>query len=141
MAGIARPPVLGGICDQLGSKRIGLDIPENHQQVSVILNHGALEPALPDMTRGVMALVVAPGMGDRKRLEDSADRLPGLGPDHEVEVIGHEAIAEEAKRVTILGLGESFEKGDAIVVIAEDITAVIATVESVIDQAVIDGAR
>ncbi len=32
------------------AERLGLDVPQDHQQMRVILNHGALEPALPDMT-------------------------------------------------------------------------------------------
>jgi hypothetical protein len=46
----ARPSILGGVSNHLGAKWVGLDVPQNHQQMHVILNHGALKPALPDMT-------------------------------------------------------------------------------------------
>jgi hypothetical protein len=141
MAGIARPSIVSGVGDHLGPEWVGFDVSEYHQQVSIVLNHGALEPALPDVARGVMSLVIAPGVGDREGLEDSADRLSGLGPDQEVKVIGHETIAEEPEGVAVPGLGEGLEEGDAVGVVAEDIPAVVATVEGVIHQAVIDGAR
>jgi hypothetical protein len=137
MAGIARPSILGRVADHPGPERVGLDVAEDHQQVGVILNHRALEPALPDMARAVMPLVMAPRVGDGEGLEDAADRLPGLGADEEVEVVGHEAIAEEPEGIAVLGLGQGLEEGDAVGVVAED----VAAVEGVIDQAVVDGAR
>ena len=141
MAGITRPSILGRVSDHLSAERIGLDVAENHEQVGVILDHGALEPTLPHMTRGLMPLVITPGVGYCKGLKDSANRLSGLGPDQEVEVIGHETIAKEPEGVAVPGLGEGLEEGDAVVVVAEDVPAVVATVEGVIHRAVIDGAR
>jgi hypothetical protein len=93
------------------------------------------------MTCGVTALVIAPGVGDREELEDAADRLPGLGSEREVKVVSAEAVPEEAKRIAVLGFGEGFEEGDAVGVIAKNVRAVIAAVEGVVDQTVIDGAR
>ena len=109
--------------------------------MSVILDHRALEPALPHMTGGVVSLVIAPGVGHGQGLKDSTDRLPALGPEQEVEVIGHQAIAEESEGVAVLGLGEGFQEGDAVAVVTEDILAVVPPVEGVIDQTVVDGAR
>ena len=56
-------------------------------------------------------------------------------------MIGHETIAEEAKRIAFLGLGEGLEEGDAVGVIAKDVGAVVAAIEGMIDETVIDGAR
>ncbi len=58
-----------------------------------------------------------------------------------MKVIGHETIAEEAKRIAFLGLGEGLEEGDAVGVIAKDVGAVVAAIEGMIDETVIDGAR
>jgi hypothetical protein len=136
-----RPPIIPGGRNQLGPEWVGLDVPQNDQQMSISLNNGALEPPLPDMTSAVMSFVVSPGMRDGKRLEDSADRLPGLRPDEQVKVIGHEAIAEQAKRIAVLGIGEGAEEGSPIGIVPKDISAVVAAVEDVIDQSVIDGSR
>ena len=88
-----------------------------------------------------MALVKAPGVGYREGLEDSADPLSELGPEQKVEVIGHEAIAEQAKRIAVLGFGKGFEEGNAVGIVTEDISTVVAAIECVIDETVIDGAR
>jgi hypothetical protein len=97
--------------------------------MSISLNNGALEPPLPDMTSAVMSFMVSPGMRDGKRLEDSADRLSGLWPD------------EQANRIAVLGFGEGAEEGSPVGIVPKDIGAVVAAVEDVIDQSVIDGSR
>ncbi len=89
----------------------------------------------------MMPLVITPGVGYREGFEDSTDRLPDFGPEQEMKVIGHETIAEEAKRIAFLGLGEGLGEGDAVGVIAKDVGAVVATIEGTIDEIVIDGAR
>jgi hypothetical protein len=58
-----------------------------------------------------------------------------------MKVIGHETIAEEAKRKAFLGLGEGLEEGDAVGVVAQDKSAVVTAIEGVIDETVVDGAR
>ena len=88
-----------------------------------------------------MALVITPGMSDCERLKDSTDRLPWVGSEQEVEVVRHQAIAEESEWISASGLGEGLEEGDAVAVIAEYVGAVVASVEGMIDEAVIDGAR
>ena len=84
-----------------------------------------------------MALVESPRVGDRQRLDDPADRLPWLGPQEQVEVVGHQAVAEEPERTALLGIGEGLEEGEVIVVIGEDGGAVVAPVVGVIDLAIV----
>ena len=55
-------------------------------------------------------------------------------------MVGHQAVAEEPEGVALLGGGEGLEEGEVVVVIGEDGGAIVAAVEGVIDQAVVDGA-
>ncbi len=80
-------------------------------------------------------------MGYREGLEDSTDRLPDFGPEQEMKVIGHETVAEEAKRIAVLGFGEGLEEGDAVSVVAIDVGAIVAAIKGVIDKSVIGRAR
>ena len=59
--------------------------------------------------------------------------MPGLRAQEEVEVIGHQAIVEEAEGIALLCVGDGPEKGDVIGVVGEDITAIVAPVEGVVD--------
>jgi hypothetical protein len=58
-----------------------------------------------------------------------------------MEVIGHEAITEQSERIALAGLGEGIKECEAIGIIGEDVSAVIAPVEGMVDQAIIDRAR
>src|SRR5262249_52908411 len=120
-------------------ERVGLDGPQDHRQASIIPDHGALEPTLPDVTRGPVEVVRPPGVGDGERLEDSADRWPDLGPEQEVEVMGPETMDEEAERSALLGLGEPLKEGDAVIIVAKDVGVETAVARS--SRAMDDGDR
>jgi hypothetical protein len=58
-----------------------------------------------------------------------------------MEVVGHQAIAEEAEGVALLGGGEGLEEGEMVVVISEDRGPVVAPIEGMIEQSFFGGAR
>ncbi len=88
-----------------------------------------------------MLLMVAPGVGDCEGLQDSTDRLAAFGPKQEVEMIGHETIAEKAKRIAVFGFGKRFEKGNAVRIVAEDIGAIVTPVEGMINECIVNRPR
>ena len=77
-------------------------------------------------------------MRHRERLEDTADRLSGLGTNKEVEVVGHEAVAEQPEGVATLGAIQGSEEGVAVGLVGENVATVISAIEGVVDQAVVD---
>jgi hypothetical protein len=87
--------MVGQFGDDPGSEWIGLDLPQDDQQLHVVLDHRTLEATLPNVSRAAMTLVVSPGVGNRKRLEEAADRLPRFGPEQKVEIVGHQALTEQ----------------------------------------------
>src|SRR4051794_25251028 len=99
------PAIIGKLGDDVGSKRVGLDISQNREQVRVILNQGTLEPSLPNVARAAMAFVVMPSVGHGKRLKNAADRFSGLWSHEKLEMIGHQAIAKKSERIALLCLG------------------------------------
>src|SRR5262249_5133779 len=86
-AGEAGPLIRGGAYDNLGSKRAGLDVPQQWTYLRLKPNRGARGRALPEVIRGMMALVAAPGMGCRQGFENSAYPLAALAPDRVPKVI------------------------------------------------------
>ena len=79
MAAVARPGRLARIGHHRGPHRVGLDVPQNDEQVVAVLDDRGSEAALPDVAAGSLSPVVPPGVSDGQGLEDAADRLPG-GP-------------------------------------------------------------
>jgi hypothetical protein len=141
MAQVTGPSVIPRVGIHSGSKGIRLDVSQDDRLVRVVLDHWALEASLPDVARTAMTLVTAPGVGDREGLQDSANRLAGFRSQQQMEVIGHEAITKQPERITLLGVGEGLQEGHAIIVVAEDVGAVIAAIEGVVNEGVVDGAR
>ncbi len=88
-----------------------------------------------------MALVISPRVGHRERLKDPTDRLPGFGPEEQVEMIGHQTITKKPKRITLLGLAQCFQKGDVIRSVFENATPVVAPVQGVENETTSDGTR
>src|SRR5438067_6773808 len=64
---IAGPAVALQILYQPGPQWVRLDVPQHGQQMVIILDHGAFEPALPDMADTAMCFVEAPSMGHGER--------------------------------------------------------------------------
>jgi hypothetical protein len=56
-------------------------------------------------------------------------------------VIRHQAVAEQAERIAFLGSRQSVEEGDSVIVVSEDVGAIVASVQGVVDQAVVDRTR
>jgi hypothetical protein len=63
---ITRPRIVLRVRHHPGAQRIGLDVAQDRPQVIVALDGRTLEPALPDMAHGAMALMVTPRLGDRQ---------------------------------------------------------------------------
>src|SRR5271157_3594553 len=54
-------PMLGSL-DQSRTQRIPLDVPQHHSEVVILLDGKGLEPALPDVSAGMVMPLVAPDM-------------------------------------------------------------------------------
>ena len=65
---------------------------------------------------------------------------PGAGLEQEVEVVAHQAIAEESEREAFVSAGEGGEEGLVIVGAVEDAVAVVAAIDGVVDEAIGGGA-
>ena len=120
MAAVARPGRLARIGHHRGPHRVGLDVPQNDEQVVAVLDDRRSEAALPDVAAGSLSPVVPPGVSDGQGLEDAADRLPGGRLEKQMKMVGHQAVAEERERVPCLGAGEIAKEHIPFAVGAED---------------------
>jgi hypothetical protein len=100
VGGEATPAVIAGGFDHPGAEGVRFDVAQDRQEMVVVLDDGALEPALPDVATAAVAAMVALGVRDEEALHQSADR--GLErADQEVDVVGHEAVAVERERPSL----------------------------------------
>ena len=120
MSAVARPGILARIGHHRGPHRVGLDVPQNDEQVVAVLDDRGSEAALPDVAAGSLSPVVPPGVSDGQGLEDAADRLPGGRLEKQMKMVGHQAVAEERERVPCLGAGEIAKEHIPFAIGAED---------------------
>ena len=87
----------------------------------VVLDGKGLESALVKVTRsaGLMVRVPTHAVRDREPLKELADFLVGLGPDHEMPMIGHHGKIENSKCNPIVGLLEHPFKGVVVTLLLE----------------------
>ena len=136
MAAVARPGILARIGHHRGPHRVGLDVPQNDEQVVAVLDDRGSEAALSDVAAGSLSPVVPPGVSDGQGLEHAADRLPGGRLEKQMKMVGHQAVAEERERVPCLGAGEIAKEHIPFAVGAEDIGSVVPAVDRVVNKVI-----
>lgn len=87
------------------------------------------------LTRGEVREEVLP-----PRDKNSSARYRG-GPNRQLKMIRHQAVAVQLERPAFFELGQGAEKRRVVVRLVKDILAIIAAVDDVVDQAVVDGAQ
>ena len=67
MAAVARPGIIAWIGHHRGPRRVGLDVPQDDEQVIAVQDDRRSTAALPDMAAGPKPAVVPSGVGDGER--------------------------------------------------------------------------
>jgi hypothetical protein len=66
-------------------------------------------------------------------LQDPADRLAGLRLQKEMEMVRHQALAEQPERIAGTGIPQRLEEGFIVAVLGENVGSVVTTTERVIN--------
>jgi len=93
----------------------------------------ALVAALPDMTARVVVPMIAAHVTRQPPVHHRAEGGRGLGLQHEVEVIRHDAEAKQRNGELLLGDREQLTEGTVVGVIVEDGRPSVASVQDMID--------
>lgn len=101
--------------------------------MAVLLNRKTFEPALPHMPVTVVVPMVAADVGGHPPLHERAEGSVGGRLHDQVEMIGHEADAEEFDGVFGFCRGEQVEKCGVVAVLVEDRGATVATIQHMVD--------
>ena len=74
---------------------VPLDVADDCHKVVVILDRKRLESTLPDVAAVAVVLNVASDVSVQQPLHPAREVAIGVRSDHEVEVVGHEAIRQQ----------------------------------------------
>jgi hypothetical protein len=135
---IAAPTIVVGTGNDVRAHRVGFNVPQDRQQVFVVLDNRTFEAALPDVAARTVMLVVALRVRDQKALHDAADRiLKRLN--QKVKMVVQQAIAVKFKGLPLFKVGKRLKKRHKVGVFMEDILSIISAIDDVISQAIVDG--
>ena len=84
-------------------RRIPFNVAEHRDQIFVILNRERLEPPLPDVPRGPVMAMVSVRVSCEQPLHPSSQVAILIGSQQQMEVVGHQAIAEKVDRHPVRG--------------------------------------
>ena len=84
--------------------------------------------------------MVAPGMRREQPLHPTSQVAIMMGPQYQMEVVGHEAIPEQVHRHAGAGVDHRLDEGVIIAGLVEDGLAAVAPIEGVIPHATDRGA-
>jgi hypothetical protein len=127
-----RPRPTHRIGGELSAHRIALDVPQNRQQVLVLLNGEGLEPPLPDSADRRMAPAVIVDMRREEPLHPSAQVTVKVGPQDEMKVIRHETPGQHPHRVQLTGPAQQAAEDRQIVRVVKDGLTGVAAGEGVV---------
>ena len=116
--------------------RVGLYIPEDSQEVVVILHPETLEAALVHVPapRAAMLGMIAPHMGHPHPTQEPPNRLIRPQPDQQMPVVGHQAVGEQLHRLALQALNENLLRIRVLRSILEELHAGVPAVQDVVDQ-------
>lgn len=101
----------------------------------VFLDGKGSEAALVDMAAAVVVLVVTADMSGEQPHHVFTQIAVAAWPEDEVEMVGHQAIGEQAHGDAFASLTQQFDEGGVIAVFVEDGTAAIAPIEDMVTVA------
>lgn len=103
--------------------------------MGILLDRKAFEAALPDMTMAVIVLMIATHVAGEPPLHERTEGIWSRGLQDEMEMVGHEAEAENFDRIAGLRVREQVEESAIVAVFVKDGRAPVAPVEDVVDVA------
>jgi len=101
----------------------------------VLLDREAFEAALPEMAMAAVVLVVTSGMAGLPPLHEETESVVGVRLEDDMEMVGHEAEAQDAHGEFGFGGREQIEEGAIVAVLLKDDHAAIAAVEDMVGVA------
>jgi hypothetical protein len=87
-----------------------------------------------------MVFVISQRVRDQQGLHDAADRRAAR-PDQQVKVVAEQTVAVKIERLALFQVGQTAQEGNKILGLEKHILAVIATIDDVVNQTVVNRSK
>jgi len=98
--------------------------------MAILLDGKTLEPSLPHRPVTPVMLMIAPDVIGHPPLHEGIEFFTGSGRDHEMEMVGHQAEAENLNGMPGFGLAEYIKKGLVVPILSENGRAPVSTIQN-----------
>lgn len=120
------------VARQFRPEGISLNVTQHGQVMLVLLDGEGLEAALPDMAAAAVMPVVAAHMGGQEPLHPAAEIAVVVRPKHKMEVIGHQAVAQETHGESLAGGFKQGDEGGVIRLLMKDLSPAVPAIKNVV---------
>ena len=124
-----RPRPLRDRLHDLGTNGVAQHVAQHGEQVVILLNRKTFEAALPDMAMTPVMPMIAAYVARHPPLHERTQRVSGLGLQHEVKMIRHEAEAQDANPVLGFGHLQQGEERRVVGIFVKYDRAAVAAIE------------
>lgn len=128
----ARPRPVDGMLHQPSANRIPEHIAERREEMAVLLDRKTFESTLPHMPMTAVMPMVATDMAGHPPLHEEAQGYLSGRLHNQMEMIGHEADAEELDGVFGFCRGEQVEECGVVAVLVEDRRTTVPTIQNMV---------
>jgi len=131
----ARPGPLDSLFDQPGTNGIAQHIPQDGQEMVVLLNGKTFEAPLPYMPMTSVVPMVAADMTGHPPLHEAAQCSDCGRLHNQVKMIRHETEAKHVDRMLGFCRGEQVEEGGVVALLVKDHGSAVPTIEYMVGVA------
>lgn len=135
----ARPGPVLGPGNQRRAEGVALDVARDGHEMFVVLDRERLEPALPDVSAMGIMPEIAPNVRRHQPLHPPREVAVAVGPQDEVEVVGHQAVGEQSHGQPQTRLADDAEEGLVVLRLVEDLGAGVAAIQDVVAKPALAG--
>jgi hypothetical protein len=114
---------------------VTLDVAQDCEQMVVFLDGKSLESALPNVSAGFEVLMVPPHMGGLQPLHPAAKIAIFLRPEHQMEMIGHQAISQYPHGAADVCFIKQAQESGIVGRLMKHLLASVAAIEDVVTVA------
>jgi len=122
---------------QLGAQRVAFDVATDGDQMIVLLNRESFEATLVQRSGAAAVVVGVPthGMCQGQPMQEVRQVTVLVGPEDQMEMVGHEAEGQQTHGQLVLGLAQHAFKGGIVAIFMKNRGASHGAVEDVVDVA------
>ena len=132
--GTGPQPILSAL-DKVSPDGITLHVAEHGEQMIVFRDGKAFESSLPDVAGRMVVVVIAAHMCGEQPRHVSAEIAVLAWPKRQMEMVRHQAKAQQAHGHMLLGVAQQLDEGMEIALLMKNGAAAIAAVENVVTVA------